>query len=232
MGVPQSRLVINGSLVNVRDHPYVAKLILLTNDDHITMRCSGTIISNKWILTAAHAFGSKIVGVKVRVGISDVSERGQVTDGESFHCHPLYKGDVSTDICLLKTTDPLKFDDTVRAANLPTSDDNKFDVARVTGWGRVAKNAKYTSVELRTTIMNVEFEDRPKEMCLYPPSESIYPCFGDSGSGIIGKREDGSDVVIGVAVISDCETEICGPRVFPNLGWITSTMDQHHSLGK
>ena len=115
MSDPSGRLVVNGSFANSRDYLYAVTL-----DTFPSMKakipvysCNGTMISKIWILTAAHCMFKlaneifKKVAIKIRVGISDLAEKGQIKDVKLFECHAKYKSDLSekwhNDISLIKT---------------------------------------------------------------------------------------------------------------------------------
>ena len=239
---PEARLITNGSLTDVRDHPWVAKLDVLA-DIYYPLKLasgSGTILSNRWILTAAHIFDipedSTIVAIKIRVGISNIAEKGQVTDVELYRCHPLYEPfGTYYDICLVKTADPLEFDDNVQPVHLPTKSDDNSTLINLAGFGSIGENALGGSLELRTTFMFVDngaicekygYYNDSVDICLYDPVNTA-ACSGDSGSGMIATRDDGSNVIVGVLTRSNCIDESFGPRVSAYLEWIKSVMSQY-----
>ena len=242
---PEARLIINGSLTEVRYHPWVVKLNVLGRV-YWPLNLgvgSGTILSNRWILTAAHNFDDigygnvTTVAVKIRVGISNITERGQVTDVELYRCHPLYTpGSRHHDICLIKTADSLEFDDTVQPVHLPTKSDNTSNLVNIASFGSMDEDGG-GSLELRETWMVVldksECEKKWKnyddsvDICTWDPLKSG-PCSGDSGSGFIATRwSDRSKVILGVLTRGNCYDRAFGPRVLAYVEWIKSVMSQY-----
>lgn len=240
---PEARLIVNGSLADIRDYPYVARINPLAYPYGTTNFGFGgaTIISNRWILTAAHNLDGypdddvPVVGVKIRVGISSLNETGQVVDAELRRCHPLYELKLINvnDICLLKTADVLEFNEKVQPADLPTLDDMSFTLVNVTGFGDTEKDS---SVELRTTKMKIGSTDKCKEVdstyneisdvCFFNHYESSNPSFGDSGSGFVARRKDGSPVVLSLLSASNGNCHI-GPFVLLYTVWIKRVMEEH-----
>ena len=244
---PQTRLLINGSLANVRKFPFAVRLYIISPSDY--GGGSGTIISENWVLTAAHnvfpraEFGKKIydinvISIKVRAGINNVNEEGQVVDVEFARCHPLFNASqqIHHDICLLRTSEPFEFNEEVQPVDLPNEKDNDFVIGTIVGWGQTNIFSPYASLELRKSYMIIGSEDRCKE--LFPYYIDLYdicvwigdaaPCYGDSGSGLTAKRLDGvSRVILGVLSNGNCRGLAFGSRVSAYVDWIKSVMNEY-----
>ncbi|XP_054257943.1 CLIP domain-containing serine protease HP8-like [Macrosteles quadrilineatus] len=116
--------------------------------------CGGAIITDRYILSAAHcspeALGIKLV--QVRLGEYDTETDPDCVDGvcappvqdvdvESHICHPNYnKEDYHNDICLIRLATPIQFNDFVQPICLPIYElflTNTFEtyVMEVAGWG-------------------------------------------------------------------------------------------------
>ncbi|XP_028048141.1 serine protease grass isoform X2 [Monomorium pharaonis] len=163
--------------------------------------CSGTIISSRYILTAAQCNYQKnfrLIGV--RVGDYDVSkerdceldenghevcaDRYQEFDVEKFYSHPEFNlMGLENDIALIRLNDTIKFNlQNIKPICLPFSFDGSIDFPRrifsridemdVSGWG-MTTNDTMRSSELQSVRLNLI----PNEYCKKIYSHGTYGSF-------------------------------------------------------
>lgn len=78
-------MVTGGTPVSVNEIPY--QIALFQNG---TFRCGGSILNEKWILTAAHCFDYPSNPNIVKVGISTLNQNNQTFEIKQKVIHPNY----------------------------------------------------------------------------------------------------------------------------------------------
>jgi len=209
----QNGRIAAGTETEVNEYPWLALVRTQRRDNSgrlSTYICGGSVISDQWVLTAAHCVVDDRKGDVVRVSV-ELGQHHRNTDAiievliplAQVIIHPDYRSPrgSSNDLALLKLDDPVDFNNVpdVRPVCLPSDRDERFTGLRVTvaGWGRTAPNEGSSNVPLETEV-NVISDSTCKEtygsrisddmICTISPRDGAVfqgSCKGDSGGPLM-----------------------------------------------
>uniref|UniRef100_A0A182PSE9 trypsin n=1 Tax=Anopheles epiroticus TaxID=199890 RepID=A0A182PSE9_9DIPT len=206
--MPPMAPIIGGTDLKDGMAPYLAAL--MTNG---TFLCGGSIIDERWILTAAHCLSNITVNASVvRVGTNSYSKGGTKYLIDRAIPHEGSVGMFSNDIALLRLKIPLKFGKHVQKIQLSTKSVPINATVTIMGWGlinhqidnpKVAQQAKVQHIGLDRCrkmqpaqhLTSLIYEDN---LCTFSKTGQGV-CHGDSGSPVVWNGRQVA-VVIGVLV--------------------------------
>ncbi|XP_055384410.1 venom protease-like [Condylostylus longicornis] len=237
-------LVVGGSDAEPREFPHMCLLGYSVNQT-IKWECGGSLISEKYVLTAAHCIKTGLGEPKI-IRIGDLNINSDTDDAEPEEIpveenivHPNYnKKRRKYDIALLKLQRNVDINTYRRPACLPSSYDWPYSKAIVTGWGNTeAINVlgssilqkvvleKFTENECNNQQFNVNYEI---QNCLGSRNTLIEmdSCQGDSGGPVQIKHPTGICMweIVGITSFGKSCGAIGIPsvytRVYPFNDWI------------
>lgn len=243
--------IVGGWYVRASDYPHHVFYQLFDNKSQADssnashwISCGGSIIEAEWILTSANCVdGRKNWKYRFTWGKDKLDDFKSIWKTEKYKSIVIHPNYVNTsekcNLAMIQLTSRIEFSTDSKPISLIGSDEilaSKY--ALVTGFGELKKTIEQI---VRLQAANVKLV--PYEMC---KSQSGYfdgklcsewpksphgPCYGDSGSGLIGYRENGERFLIGVL----SKVDNCLPKNPPlNLGytnvslyteWIFETMN-------
>ncbi|KAK8405229.1 hypothetical protein O3P69_001653 [Scylla paramamosain] len=158
IGPVKSSRIVGGEEATPHSWPHQVALFI----DNMYF-CGGSLISNEWVLTAAHcADGAGFIDVVMGAHNIRQNEPSQVSmTSRDFFTHEHWNSFLLTnDLALVRLPSPVTFNDNIQAVKLPSSDVSVGDLVTPTGWGRPSDSASGISDVLRqVTVPVISNED-------------------------------------------------------------------------
>ncbi|XP_001353838.4 brachyurin [Drosophila pseudoobscura] len=236
--------IMNGTTARDKQFPYQVGLLCYFDDSKDEPNlCGGTIISKRWILTAAHCLQeprSELRKVIIYVGSLEVDESKPFVVKKSATI--VHKGFnrkiVANDIGLIKLPKDLTFNDRIQPAIFPDLGKTyEGKMAIISGWGLTSKQQASSVLQyIRAPIItneecekqwNKQLKGKRRKLVLDSficiDSRAGLPCRGDSGGPLV--LDDGSRTLVGIVSHGyDAKCQVKLPdvltRVSSFLDWI------------
>ncbi|XP_017040595.2 transmembrane protease serine 9-like [Drosophila ficusphila] len=236
-----SSRITNGREAVLRSAPFMAYLYV-----NSYLHCGGSIISSRYVLTAAHCIVNQI---KVRLGEHDVttnpdcqgmscSPPSQVYDISLAIMHRLFSNStLAHDIALLKLSRTIEFDAHIQPVCLALSPATTANLRefQAFGWGRF--NQRHYPTKLQTTMLTRMDNSYCRRAVNMPMTnnqicagfEGTDSCKGDSGGPLVAKVNfDGVNRYLQLGIVSFGPDYCMSPGAYtyvPNyIDWIRQKM--------
>ncbi|XP_043672060.1 trypsin-3-like isoform X1 [Vespula pensylvanica] len=224
--------------VSIKEYPYHVSVQKFGK--HI---CSGALIYESWILTAASCvFNSKTSDVKIRVRSESLVSKGDNLDVSNIVIHNKFDKYINiNDIALIRLKMPVMFGQKLQPIGLPENADIIKDntISFVTGWQR--KSFQKTSIEPELSVISVMTVNQKRCASLMPsykPLSEKMLCAGNMTKGVetcqgdLGAPLTVDQMLIGILSYGlGCETMLhpgVYTRISNYLEWIASNSGIHY----
>ncbi|XP_023014211.2 serine protease Hayan isoform X1 [Leptinotarsa decemlineata] len=227
--------ILGGTDADIDEFPHMAALGYRERDG-ISWNCGATLISERFLLTAAHCFIEEVVPSIVRLGVTlldDPSRRDIPIKKETPH--PLYDKDTKHhDISIVELVEGIRISKRIRPACL-FQKNNDPDELVITGWG-VTTNGRSNHLQ-KANVMAVPVKTcndtyvqrtiglktiTSKQICAWGNAKQD-ACWGDSGGAMQVTDSSGTYSVVGVISYGQScagQTPSVFVRVSQYLDWI------------
>ncbi|VDI03987.1 Hypothetical predicted protein [Mytilus galloprovincialis] len=239
-----STKIVNGEDAKIEDFPWQVSIEVMRNGQ-FGRNCGGSIIDNRWILTAAHCYNKThprpLSETRVGAGSSSLSKMVEFRSVKKFHQHERYDSrDHYNDIMLIELRRPFRFGSTINKISL---DDVYTDYTgkscKVSGWGNTNEFGGHTYPDrLQATELTVisrescalqwgddDLSSDNTKLCAQEYRRDV--CDADSGGPLACQAADLTYILVGATSYGPkvCNGTLPGvyTRVSAYIDWIEKT---------
>jgi len=200
--------------------------------------CGGSILNDKWILTAAHCIKghmSSLIKVLAGTNTLDIREYHQSYMADRIIVHEHFDGqEFVNDVGLVRLSKPMEFNDKVQPIQLPNEDFRKVNYpAVVTGWGKVSISGAIAD-NLQEIVLNVINQDDCAKWTNHTIGKSHICTLTKEGEGTCNGDSGGPLVADGVQIGITSFGYPCAlgkpdvyTRVYTYVDWINKQISQN-----
>ncbi|CAG4965215.1 unnamed protein product [Parnassius apollo] len=242
--------IIGGEAASLGEFPHMVALGYESPEGYDFL-CGGTILSDSYVITAAHCVDtlSQIRPAIVRMGVVELEDgkRNDESDVDisEIIMHPNYtKRQKYHDLALLRLAKPIEFTSNLNPVCLYTSPNDPKIPLTVTGWGKTSNTRSIRSNILLKANVSVVAREKcttsytswrklpdgisDDQICAGDPQGLKDTCQGDSGGPLQGLTDsDGHYRLVGVTSFGrGCGSTVPGvyTRIAKYLDWIESVV--------
>lgn len=219
LGTLSGPSIVGGESAQQGAWPWQVRLSITTQEG--TFLCGGSLVSDQWVLTAAHCIenaGGTVspANVTVRAGSLQKDSGGVVAGVSRVIKHPAYEPvTTDNDIALLRLSSPLPLSSTVRPISpLSASQEQQLaatnTLATVTGWGTVSPKGNVSASLMQAQVPLISSSDcaansaygssqlSSNMICAGYRQGGKDACQGDSGGPLVVSNGQGGHVLVGI----------------------------------
>uniref|UniRef100_A0A1W7RJX4 Snake venom serine protease n=1 Tax=Agkistrodon contortrix contortrix TaxID=8713 RepID=A0A1W7RJX4_AGKCO len=225
-----SELVIGGHPCNINEH---RSLVAIFNSTGFF--CSGTLINEEWVLSAAHCdMGNMLIFLGVHnLKVPNKDRRRRFPMQKYFCLSSRNYTKWDKDIMLIRLNRPVRNSAHIAPLSLPSSSPSVGSVCRVMGWGAITSpNETYPDVPHCANINIVDYEvcraahgglpATSRTLCAGILEGGIDSCKGDSGGPLICNGQFQGIVSWGGDICAQPREPGHYTKVFDYTDWIQS----------
>uniref|UniRef100_A0A7E4W6V6 limulus clotting factor C n=1 Tax=Panagrellus redivivus TaxID=6233 RepID=A0A7E4W6V6_PANRE len=246
--LPEDNRIVGGAAAIPHSWPWQVLFKITTKVPgkpyDIERTCGGSIISNYWILTAAHCLDDvkDVDDVEVYSGSHYAKTPTVRHYVENIFIHPKHDESEHNDIALVELKTPIKYNKHTQPICLPSWDKDielSTKMAWATGWGDLKTDGKLSDTLQQVKVPFVDMPTCSSTLFLTDPyfrfnkklqicagTQGKGTCQGDSGGPLVFKTDKGAWFQLGITSwsVKDCGSDpVVYTRVSGYCNWIYST---------